>query len=191
MFAKPFKQYFKDKEYNFIVKISNPSWIKSADVDINKIKDGLAKYKVLEFGSLTESPFQEHPLDFPQLKNVVVFSNTVKLGYPITDGVLKSMLCQILNVPDQCIVVYNENDPRIQNTKDYNRLMSGTTGESFLSKDINVGLYTKDDVKSDNNKVELPIKSVNGDQLPSDKLEKLPDSATSMSPLSAALRKHS
>lgn len=76
------------------------------------LEDALAKFDVRSVGSFTNSPIQQSPLDFPNVRNSKVFMCEIVLGYPVTASELHMFISDKVGINQQEIAVYNDYDPR-------------------------------------------------------------------------------
>lgn len=76
------------------------------------LEDALAKFDVRSVGSFTNSPIQQSPLDFPNVRNSKVFVGEIVLGYPVTVDELRMFISDKVGINQQEIAVYNDYDPR-------------------------------------------------------------------------------
>lgn len=106
---KTFKEYLAEskKKYDFRVKVAGDF---SKDRE-DHLKTALNKYSLESFKKLANTPIQEHPLDFPQVKNCEVSIYEVTLDYPTTQHELTEYLTQELGVNKQNLVVKRPGEP--------------------------------------------------------------------------------
>lgn len=76
------------------------------------LEDALAKFDLRSIGNYTNTPIQQSPLDFSNVRNSKVHIVEVVLGYPVTVDELRMFLSDKVGINQQEIAVYNENDPR-------------------------------------------------------------------------------
>jgi hypothetical protein len=74
---------------------------------------------LVAFGKMEGTPLQENPLDFPNVKNMSVYSADFAVKYPCSTDMLERMISEAMGVSRQLVVVYTENDPRKQYTRDF------------------------------------------------------------------------
>lgn len=107
-----FKDYYlveSAKEYKYRIKLAVNDL--SADQKA-ALEDALAKFDVRSVGQFTQSPIQQSPLDFPNVRNTQVHTTEVVLGYPVTVDELRVFLSDKIAINQQEIAVYNNYDPR-------------------------------------------------------------------------------
>lgn len=97
------------KEYKYTIKIATP--VMSADMK-GVLEGCLQKYHLNTMSAFKETPLQESPLDFPQLKNTKVFISDITMSYPATPDFLRKYVSSYLGITEGQIAVYTENDPR-------------------------------------------------------------------------------
>jgi hypothetical protein len=119
------------KDYKYTVKIAAPSM---PEQSINAIEDELKKYNLQKFGGFKESLIQENPLDFPNARNVRVYTADVTVQYPFTIDTIERVISQSASIPRAYVVVYSENDPRKQYTQDYLDRNSPEFKEDYVPK---------------------------------------------------------
>jgi hypothetical protein len=76
------------------------------------LEDALAKFDLRSIGKFTDSPIQQSPLDFPNVRNSKVYVCEVVLGYPVTVDELRVYIADKVAINQQEIAVYNNYDPR-------------------------------------------------------------------------------
>ena len=104
---KNFKEYLAEskKTYDFRVKIAGTF---EGDQDLKSLLD---RYSVSSFKKLAETPIQELPLDFPQVKNCQVHIYEVSLDYPTTQQELSEYLSAGLKINPSMMVVRRPGEP--------------------------------------------------------------------------------
>lgn len=111
-----FKDYFlqeSDREYAYRIKFAvNDLTADQKDA----MENALAKFDVRSVGAWKNTPIQQHPIDFPNVRNTKVFVSEFVLGYPAAVDQLRVYLSDKVGIPQQEIAVYNAYDPR----DDYN-----------------------------------------------------------------------
>ena len=80
------------------------------------LEDALAKFDLRSISKFTDSPIQQSPLDFPNVRNSKVYVCEIVLGYPVTTDELRMYISDKVAINQQEIAVYNAYDPR----DDYN-----------------------------------------------------------------------
>ena len=106
---KSFKEYLTEskKTYDFKIKIAG-DLPEGAD---KMMKTALEKYGVEAHKKLASTMVQEHPLDFPQLKNMSVTVFETSLNYPTSQEVLRDYLCDYLDINHQNLKVKKPGEP--------------------------------------------------------------------------------
>lgn len=115
---KSFTDYYNanSKQYEFVLKLAldevSPK-MKEA------IESSLAKYDVMSMTPFKETPWQEAPLDFPNVKNVKVFITNVTMKYPATPSMLQNVISEALHLRESNIAIMTAADPRIEDQKSF------------------------------------------------------------------------
>ena len=106
---KDFKQYLTEatQEYKFKVKLA----LALEDKTIDMIERVLGKYDVVDITKPSQTPIQEHPMDFQNLRNSEVTMFEVTLNYPTTPATLHQDLVNLVGIPGSHLVVINSNHP--------------------------------------------------------------------------------
>ena len=106
---KSFKEYLTEskKTYDFRIKIAG-DLPEGAD---SMMKTALEKYGVENYKKLSKTMVQEHPLDFPQLKNISVNVFETSLNYPTTQEILRDYLCDYLEINHTNLKVKKPGEP--------------------------------------------------------------------------------
>jgi len=104
------------REYKYTIKIATP--VLSKDMQ-GVIESCLGKYELKSATAYKETPLQESPLDFPQLRNTKVFICDIVLAYPSTSDFLRKYISSHIGITEGQIAVYTESDPRHDLTSEY------------------------------------------------------------------------
>ena len=133
---KGFKDYLSDAypEYKYTLKLAVD---KVSDHMLDCMEKCLSKYDLKTASKFRETPIQENPLDFPNIKNSPVFIADITLKYPASRDYLRTKLSSMLGIAEQQIAVYSETDPRHAETDLYMARMVNheNKGEHKLGKD--------------------------------------------------------
>lgn len=97
------------KEYTYRIKFAVNDL--SSDQK-GALEDALAKFDLRSISKFTDSPIQQSPLDFPNVRNSKVYVCEVVLGYPVTIDELRMYISDKVAINQQEIAVYNNYDPR-------------------------------------------------------------------------------
>ena len=113
---KSFKEYLTEskKTYDFRIKIAG-DLPEGAD---SMMKTALEKYGVENYKKLSKTMVQEHPLDFPQLKNIAVNVFETSLNYPTTQETLRDYLCDYLDINHTNLKVKKPGEPTEERTSE-------------------------------------------------------------------------
>ena len=129
---KTFKQYLAEavKTYQARIKIAGdlPEKFES------KLKTYMDKYESISFKKTASTPVQEHPHEFPRLKNVEVTIFDVETAYPVSYQQLESVLKDEFGIVGDHIRVKHPTDP---------------TEETFDDKEYDTKLSTEPEYKDD------------------------------------------
>ncbi len=107
-----FRDYYlveSAKEYKYRIKLAVNDLTSAQKT---ALEDALAKFDVRSVGKFTNTPIQQSPLDFPNVRNSKVFMCEIVLGYPVTSDELRMFISDKVAINQQEIAVYNEYDPR-------------------------------------------------------------------------------
>jgi hypothetical protein len=130
-----FKDYYvqeSGKDYKFKVKFAVNEF---ASETKDCVEECLSKFELRSVGAFKETPIQESPLDFPNVKNTKVFITELVLGYPVTTDALRKYLSDKTGISEQSIAVYNENDPRETYTQEWlDRMASPEWKKNYKAK---------------------------------------------------------
>jgi hypothetical protein len=109
--VKSFSHYVAEnkKEYNYVLKFAVADM---TDSMIDTLESCLTKYDLKKASSFRQTPIQESPLDFPNIKNTAVFICDLSLGYPGSLDFLRTYICNNLGISPAQLAVYSSNDPR-------------------------------------------------------------------------------
>lgn len=97
------------KEYKYRIKLAVNTLTSDQK---GALEDALAKFDLRSIGSYTNTPIQQSPLDFSNVRNSKVHIVEVVLGYPVTVDELRMFLSDKVGINQQEIAVYNDYDPR-------------------------------------------------------------------------------
>lgn len=106
-----FKEHLVEssREYKYTVKLA----VESVDDGmLDMLETALCRYELISASQFKETPIQESPLDFANVKNTPVFITEIVTRYPASRDFLKTFICNCLKLSEQLVVVYSENDPR-------------------------------------------------------------------------------
>lgn len=107
---KSFKDYLsKDRTYKYTVKLAVDD---VTEDHLDCLECCLEKYELVAAGKFSNTPIQENPLDFPNVKNSPVFITEIEIKYPSTSDMLENLIANRLGISRQQVVVYTEVDPR-------------------------------------------------------------------------------
>lgn len=107
-----FRDYYlveNAKEYKYRIKLAVNNLTSDQK---GALEDALAKFDLRSVGNYTNTPIQQSPLDFPNVRNSKVHIVEVVLGYPVTVDEIRMFISDKVGINQQEIAVYNEDDPR-------------------------------------------------------------------------------
>lgn len=99
------------------------------DNTMDQLETGLNKYELQNCSTPKVTPIQEHPIDFPNIKNTRVCIVDCELRYPASHDLLRNIAAESTGVNIGAIAVYGEFDPRDQATEDALRMQEQSEGE--------------------------------------------------------------
>lgn len=97
------------KEYKYRIKLAVNTLTSDQK---GALEDALAKFDLRSIGSYTNTPIQQSPLDFSNVRNSKVHIVEIVLGYPVTVDELRMFISDKVGINQQEIAVYNDYDPR-------------------------------------------------------------------------------
>ena len=131
---KSFNEYYlteSAKEYKFKLKFAVNEW---APEQTDKLERALSRYDLRSITTFKETPIQESPLDFPNIKNTKVFVTEIVLGYPATLDMLRRFVADKTCVHEAAVAVYSANDPRDVYTAEWLERMSPEFKEAYTPR---------------------------------------------------------
>lgn len=131
MADKGLKQYLAEskREYNFTVKLACDA---VTETMLDRLEMALRQHDILTATAFKETPIQESPLDFPNVRHSKVFISEISTAYPATVELLRNQISQMLNISEQQVAVYNEGDPRRVNTEQYLAFLNGENKKGYV-----------------------------------------------------------
>jgi len=137
---KAFKDYLlaeSTKDYAYKIKFAVNDLTEDQK---DALEAALAKFDVRSFGAFKNTPIQQHPVDFPNVRNSTVYIAEFVLGYPVTVDELRVYLSGKVGINQQEIAVYNAYDPRDKNNEEAIVIRDGVDGdyETALGNDYAV-----------------------------------------------------
>jgi NhaP-type Na+/H+ and K+/H+ antiporter len=123
---KTFKDYITKRTFDFRIKVAGELPAKFESV----LKTSLEKFGVASM-TISKTPIQKLPLDFPGVDNAEVHIYEVCLNYPVIPPVLRSYVMEKTGVPEAKIVVRNVRD----NEEEYQEYGDSTQkSEKYVTK---------------------------------------------------------
>ena len=136
-----FEQYLTEsaKQYDYKIKVAG----EISDDFGTRMETALAKYDVAKLSAGKKTPIQEHPLDFPQLKNQEVHIFDLTTNYPASAHELKEYIADFMNMSPAMIMVKHPNAPE----EEYQAEMNATSEYKNMLQTIEMG--SASDVKAE------------------------------------------
>ena len=131
---KSFNEYYlkeSAKEYKFKLKFAVQEFTEEQK---DKLEVALQRYDLRSLSTFKETPIQESPLDFPNVKNTKVFIADMVLGYPATTDMLRLYVSEKACVSEQSVAVYSSNDPREAYTQEWLDRMSPEYKKNYVPR---------------------------------------------------------
>lgn len=129
--TKAFKDYLlaeSTKEYAYKIKLA----VNDLSEDQKDAMElALAKFDVRSVGAFKNTPIQQHPVDFPNVRNTQVYIAEFVLGYPVTVDELRMFLSNKIGINQQEIAVYNAYDPRDKNNEEAIAIRDGIDEDEY------------------------------------------------------------
>jgi hypothetical protein len=97
------------KEYVYTLKFAVNEM---TDSTIDCLINSLQKYGLKTAATFKETPIQESPLDFPNVKHSKVFISEITLDYPASHDMLRTLISNSTGITEGSVAVYGKNDPR-------------------------------------------------------------------------------
>lgn len=110
MTSKTFLNYLSEanREYRYTIKLAVPS---IDDNMLDCLEQALQKYCLKSAQEFKATPVQECPLDFPNIRNMPVYSSEIVLLYPSSLAFLQTLVANHLKISTGQVAVFSENDP--------------------------------------------------------------------------------
>ena len=160
------------KQYDYRIKVAG----EISDDFGPRMEQCLAKYEVSKLSAGKKTPIQEHPLDFPMLKNHEVHIFDLTTNYPASPREIKEYLADYMRMSPAMIMVKHPNAPeeeyqaQMTSKSEYKNMLntvemgsaSDIKPEKFHSTKANMSLLKellKDREKNDNPKEKENIQS--------------------------------
>ena len=105
------------EEYDFKIKIAGDI----ADDFATRMETALQKYDIKKLSAGKKTPIQEHPLDFPQLKNIQVNIFDLTTNYPVSAHALKEYVADYMRLSPAMVVVKKPGEPSEEYQADMNK----------------------------------------------------------------------
>lgn len=131
-----FLQYYlrdADRIYRYKLKFACDALDGEA---MDRLETALERYELQNCSAPRLTPIQEHPLDFPKVKNTRVAIVDCELRYPASHDMLRNLAAESTGVHIGSVAVYGEFDPRDTYTQDALRMeQDQKDGEALLGTD--------------------------------------------------------
>ena len=104
-----FSKYLTEtsKQYDYRIKVAG----EVSDDFGTRMETALAKYDIANLSAGKKTPIQEHPLDFPSLKNHEVTIFDLTTNYPASPREIKEYLADYMRMSPAMIMVKHPNAP--------------------------------------------------------------------------------
>tara|TARA_A100000164_G_scaffold368738_1_gene392340 strand:- start:515 stop:1120 length:606 start_codon:yes stop_codon:yes gene_type:complete len=106
---KTFKEYLSESTKTYAVRVKIAGELPEG-FDA-KFKDYMAKYETVEFKKVGTTPVQEHPHEFPRIKNQEVTIYDIEASYPMSFQQLETTLADQFGISFHNLKVKHPNDP--------------------------------------------------------------------------------
>ena len=140
--TKLFKDYLlaeSAKDYSYKIKFAVNDL---SNEQKDALDRALARFDVRSISTFKNTPIQQHPVDFPNVRNTKVFIAEIVLGYPVSTYELRTYLSDKVGINQQEIAVYNAYDPRDKSNEEAIAIRDGfsndDTYETALGNDYPV-----------------------------------------------------
>ena len=136
-----FAQYLTEstKQYDYRIKVAD----EISDDFGTRMEQALAKYEVSNLSAGKKTPIQEHPLDFPMLKNHEVHIFDLTTSYPASPREIKEYLADYMRMSPAMIMVKHPNAPE----EEYQAQMNAKSEYKNMLQTVEMGSAT--DVKAE------------------------------------------
>jgi hypothetical protein len=113
-----FSKYLTEtsKQYDYRIKVAG----EVSDDFGTRMETALAKYEIANLSAGKKTPIQEHPLDFPSLKNHEVTIFDLTTNYPASPREIKEYLADYMRISPAMIMVKHPNAPEEEYQADMN-----------------------------------------------------------------------
>lgn len=131
--SKLFRDYYlveSAKEYTYRIKFAVNDL---TDDQKDSLESALAKFDLRSIGTWTDTPIQQSPLDFPNVRNSKVFKCEIVLGYPVTVDALRVYISDKVAINQQEIAIYNDYDPRDVYSDEAIAIRSGEKDPDYMT----------------------------------------------------------
>ena len=114
------------KQYDYRIKVAG-------DIDkdfTSRMETCLQKYEVKKLSAGKKTPIQEHPLDFPTLKNQSVNIFELTTNYPVSVRELKEYIADYMKISPAMVVVRTPGEP----TEEYQEQIAKASTSEYVNK---------------------------------------------------------
>ena len=134
-----FGQYLTEstKQYEYRIKVAGDI----ADDFSSRMEQALSKYEVSKLSAGKKTPIQEHPLDFPMLKNHEVHIFDLTTSYPASPREIKEYLADYMRMSPAMIMVKHPGAPE----EEYQAQMNSQS--EYKNKLLDIEMGSASDVK--------------------------------------------
>ena len=106
---KTFKDYLTEAQKTYAVRIKVAGELPEGFE--KSLKDYMTKYETTSFKKVASTPIQEHPHEFPRLKNQEVSIFDIEANYPMSHQMLEQLISDTFGIPQDHVRVKHPADP--------------------------------------------------------------------------------
>jgi len=133
---KTFKEFLTESVKTYAVRIKVAGELPESFE--NKLKTMMGKYEVSSFKKVASTPIQEHPHEFPRIKNKEVHIFDIEAMYPMIFPQLEQSISEMFGVPQNHIKVKHPADPTETEPKEETEYVSKLS-DSEYTDDTSIG----------------------------------------------------
>ena len=106
---KTFKEFLAESHKTYMARVKVAGELpKSFE---SKLKEMMVKYDTVSFKKVGSTPIQEHPHEFPRLKNQEVAIFDIEAHYPMSHQMLEQLISETFGIPQDHVKVKHPADP--------------------------------------------------------------------------------
>lgn len=115
------------KDYKYRLKFAT----EVTDDHLDVLERALRKYDLRSIGELKKTILQDHPMDFPRVRNVEVYILDISIGYPTTLQALHNYVTEVLNIEENLVVVVPPHSPTEIDSEQYAKVVSSKFKDEY------------------------------------------------------------